>query len=84
MILDAATTAKVIRHTITMLKQKNAMYKHEPARSILLAFEELASSFDLLTGASTGVSNIYDPLKNQPDKVIDDATVASLKKVAES
>lgn len=49
MILDAATTAKVIRHTIHMLKNKNPMYENDPARSILMAFEELASSFDMIT-----------------------------------
>jgi len=71
MILDAATTSKMIRYTISTLKSKNAMYRHEPARSILLAFEELATSFDLLR------TEKVDP------KIHDDETVASLKREAD-
>jgi len=47
-MLDAATTAKVIKHTISMLRNKNSNYEQEPARSILIAFEELAKSFEIL------------------------------------
>ena len=49
MILDAATTVKMIRHTITTLKNVNPNYEEEPSRSILIAFEELANSFEELT-----------------------------------
>jgi len=49
MILDASTTVKVIRHTIQNLKMKSPQYESEPARSILVALEELAKSFDMIT-----------------------------------
>jgi len=48
MILDANTTAKVIRHTIQNMKNRNPQYENDPARSILMAFEELAKSFDMI------------------------------------
>ena len=44
MMLDAATTAKVIKHTISTRIQ----IEQEPARSILIAFEELVKSFEIL------------------------------------
>lgn len=55
MILDAATTAKVIRYTIDNLKMKNSDYENDPARSILMAFEELANSFDMIATSKATV-----------------------------
>lgn len=48
-MLDANTIAKLIRYTITKLKVANPQYENEPAQSILIAFEELAVSFDSVT-----------------------------------
>lgn len=49
MMLDANTTALMIRHTIDRLKNKHRKYETEPERTILDAFEELAISFDSIT-----------------------------------
>lgn len=49
MMMDAATMARVIRITVSSLKEKNPNYESEPARSILIAFNELASVFEELT-----------------------------------
>ncbi len=58
MILDANTTAKMIRYTIDKLKTKNPQYEHEPARSILIAFGELAKSFDMITNKAMAVGDL--------------------------
>jgi len=50
MILDADVTARIIRHTIAILKNRNADYEIDPTRSVLIALDELANSFEQLTG----------------------------------
>jgi hypothetical protein len=49
MMLDANTTARMIRHTIVRLKANHPKYGTEPESTILEAFEELAVSFDSIT-----------------------------------
>lgn len=49
MMLDANTTAMLIRHTIDRLKSTHRKYETEPESSILDAFEQLAVSFDSVT-----------------------------------
>lgn len=49
MMLDANTTARMIRHTIGRLKADHPKYATEPEATILDAFEELAVSFDSIT-----------------------------------
>ena len=48
MMLDANTTARMIRATAERL-QLRTQSKKEPLISILIAFEELAKSFDSIT-----------------------------------
>ncbi len=49
MMLDANTTAMMIRHTIDRLKTNHRKYETEPESSILEAFEQLAVSFESIT-----------------------------------
>lgn len=49
MMLDANTTAMMIRHTIDRLKSSHRKYETEPESTILEAFEQLAVSFDSIT-----------------------------------
>lgn len=49
MMLDANTTAMLIRHTIDRLKTSHRKYETEPEKTILEAFEQLAVSFDSVT-----------------------------------
>lgn len=50
MVLDANTTAKMIRQTIERLKTKNRKFeKNEAGSLILTAFEELAAGFESIT-----------------------------------
>ena len=51
MMLDARTVAVMIRRTVETLKQKNPQWENEPAHSIIVAFNELASSFENITNA---------------------------------
>jgi len=60
MILDASTTVKVIRHTIQNLKIKNPDYESDPTWSILMALEELAKSFDMITTSKIAEAQVNE------------------------
>lgn len=48
-MLDANTTAMLIRHTIDRLKTRQRKFETEPESTILEVLEELAVSFDSVT-----------------------------------